>query len=191
MSEAPWFHGFRKMVFLLHDGVSLEEIKRQCVEENLLEMPKEDRSYRTFLYMVNRLNRLDDELIDLFCSSDLATQKLINLITVLWGDRLFFEFVNEVYREKVYLGYPELTLEDVNIFFRDKITQEPEMGTWKDTTYKRLRSAYFQFMTDANLLRKEKKKYFITPPLPDIALEKYLQRHEEERMLKAITGVRT
>ena len=190
MSEAPWFHEFKKMVFLKHENVAPEEIKRRCVEENLFGMPKEYRALRTYGYLLNRINEMDDPLIELFCSSDLATQKLINIITVILGDRLFFEFTNEVYKEKVLLGYSELSMSDVNVFFTDKSLQDEDMKGWKDTTFKRLRSGYFQFMTDANLLRKEKSRYFITPPVLDIALERYLQYNGKEQILKAITGVR-
>ena len=190
MSEAPWFHEFKKMVFLKHENVAPEEIKRRCVEENLFGMPKEYRALRTYGYLLNRINEMDDPLIELFCSSDLATQKLINFITVILGDRLFFEFTNEVYKEKVLLGYSELSMSDVNVFFTDKSLQDEDMKGWKDTTFKRLRSGYFQFMTDANLLRKEKSRYFITPPVLDIALERYLQYNGKEQILKAITGVR-
>ena len=190
MSEAPWFHEFKKMVFLKHENVAPEEIKRRCVEENLFGMPKEYRALRTYGYLLNRINEMDDPLIELFCSSDLATQKLLNFITVILGDRLFFEFTNEVYKEKVLLGYSELSMSDVNVFFTDKSLQDEDMKGWKDTTFKRLRSGYFQFMTDANLLRKEKSRYFITPPVLDIALERYLQYNGKEQILKAITGVR-
>ena len=102
----------------------------------------------------------------------------------------FFEFVNEVYKEKVLLGYSELGIPDVNVFFTDKSMQDEDMKSWKDTTFKRLRSGYFQFMTDANLLRKEKTRYYITPPVLDIALERYLEYNGKEQILKALTGVR-
>ena len=188
MSEAPWFHEFKKMLTLIHEGEALDEVKRLCVEENLFGMPKEYRALRTYGYLLNRVNQMDDTLIDLFCSSDLATQKLINFITVIQGDRLFFELINEVYREKALLGYSELDASDINVFFTDKSTQDEEMKNWKETTFKRLRSGYFQFMTDANLIRKDKSKYFITPPVIDIALERYLQYNGKEQILKAITG---
>lgn len=190
MSEAPWFLEFKKMVLLFHDGIDLEEIKRKCIEENLFGMPKEYRARRTYGYLLNRLNIMDEQLIDLFCSSDLATQKIINLVTVLKGDILFFEFVNEVYREKSIVGYTELSLEDANVFFSEKAAHDEGMSEWIETTFKRLRSSYFQFMVDANLLRKEKSKYYITPPILDIALERYLEYNGEGRLLKAITGVR-
>ncbi len=190
MSEAPWFHEFKKLILLAHDGVAPEEIKRRCVEENLFGMPKEYRAVRTYGYLVKRLKQLDEPLIELFCTSDLSTQKLINFIAVIMGDRLFFELINEVYKEKALLGYSEMAAADVNVFFTDKSMQNEDMKLWKDTTFKRLRSGYFQFMTDANLLRKEKTKYYITPPILDVALERYLQYNGKEHILKAITGVR-
>ena len=44
-------------------------------------------------------------------------------------------------------------------------------------------------MTDANLLTVEKKAKKITPPLLDVALERYLEANDEQAILKAITGV--
>ena len=188
MSEAPWFHEFKKMIQLKQQGVSQEEIKRRCLEENLFGMPKEYRSLRTYGYLINRINLVDDQLMEIFENSDLSTQKLINFITVLWTDRLFFELVNEVYRGKILIGYTELTINDVNVFMTDKASQDDEMKNWKDTTFRRLRSGYFQFMIDANLLRKEKNTFIITPPIMDIALERYLMDRGDERIISALTG---
>ena len=190
MSEAPWFHEFKKMIYLIHEGKSLDEIKTLCVKENLFGMPKEYRALRTYSYLLNRVNVMDEQLIDLFCSSDLATQKLINFITIILGDRLLYELINEVYKEKVFLGYSELSVSDINVFFTDKCTQDEEMKEWKDTTFKRLRSGYLQFMTDANLLQKGRGVYYVTPPILDISLERYLQYSGKEHILKAITGGR-
>lgn len=140
-------------------------------------------------YIVNRLKMMDDALVQLFMSSDLATQKLINLIAILRADRLFFEFVYEVYREKVILGIDCLEEADVNVFFTRKETQSDLIAGWKESTKKHLRSCYLNFMTDANLLTIIEKKKSITPPILDIALERYLKSVDEEAMIKALTGV--
>ena len=132
---------------------------------------------------------MDDRLVELFCSSDLATQKLINLVTILRTDRLFFEFVYEVYREKVILGTSIMEDTDVNVFFTKKEAQSDLIAGWKDSTKKHLRSCYLNFMTDANLLTVIDKKKTITPPILDIALERYLQSENEEVLVKALTGV--
>ena len=150
---------------------------------------KEYRALRMIGYIITRVKAMDDRLVELFCSSDLATQKLINLVTILRTDRLFFEFVYEVYREKVILGTSIMEDTDVNVFFTKKEAQSDLIAGWKDSTKKHLRSCYLNFMTDANLLTVIDKKKTITPPILDIALERYLQSENEEVLVKALTGV--
>ena len=175
---------------LLNTIISLEEeIKKMCIEENLFGAAKEYRAKRIYGYIWNRAKRLDKTLIDLFCTSDLATQKVINLIAILRSDRLFFEFMFEVYREKNILGIPIIEDADVNIFFKNKEIQSEDIAAWTDGTKRRLRSIYFNYLTDANLLTVVEKKKTITPPILDIALERYLEACGESVIIKAITGV--
>lgn len=189
MSQSFWFLEFKKAVKLRQDGLGYDEIKKKCIEENLFGAATENRVKRMAGYIVNRLKVMDDALVQLFMSSDLATQKLINLIAILRADRLFFEFVYEVYREKVILGIDCLEDADVNVFFTRKETQSDLIAGWKESTKKHLRSCYLNFMTDANLLTVMEKKKSITPPILDIALERYLKSVDEEAMIKALTGV--
>ena len=63
---------------------------------------------------------MDEALTALFLAADLKTQKLINLMMFLVSDRLFFEFVNEVYREKIQLGQMVLEDQDGNVFISRK-----------------------------------------------------------------------
>lgn len=189
MSQSFWFLEFKKVVRLRQEGLSYDEIKKKCVEENLFGAAKEYRALRMAGYIITRIKTMDDTLIELFCSSDLATQKIINLITILRTDRLFFEFVYEVYREKVILGIECIEDADVNVFFTRKETQSELIAGWKESTKKHLRSCYLNFMTDANLLTVVEKKRIITPPIMDVALERYLKAMGEEAMVKALTGV--
>lgn len=189
MSQSFWFLEFKKAMKLRQEGLGYDEIKKKCIEENLFGAATENRVKRMAGYIVNRLKAMDDALIELFVSSDLATQKLINLITILRTDRLFFEFLYEVYREKVILGIACLEDADVNVFFTRKETQSDVIAGWKDSTKKHLRSCYLSFMADANLLTIIEKKKTITPPILDIALERYLKSVDEEAMIKALTGV--
>ena len=140
-------------------------------------------------YIWNRAKRLDKTLIDLFLTSDLATQKIINLLTILRSDRLFFEFMFEVYREKNILGLREIEDADLNIFFKNKEIQSEDIANWSDNTKRRLRSIYVNYLTDANLITVVDKKRMITPPILDIALERYLNDCGDGAIIKAITGV--
>ena len=189
MSQSFWFLEFKKVVKLRQEGMAFDDIKKKCVEENLFGAAREYRALRMAGYIITRVKAMDETLVDLFCNSDLATQKLINLVTILRTDRLFFEFVYEIYREKVILGVDTMEDADVNVFFTRKETQSELIAGWKDSTKRHLRSCYLNFMTDANLLTVMDKKKLITPPILDIALERYLQSIGEEVMVKALTGV--
>lgn len=189
MSQSFWFIETKKVIKLIHDGKSEEEIKKICIEENLFGAAKEYRAKRIYGYIWNRIKKLDSTLLEFFNDADLATQKIINLIAILRSDRLFFEFVFEVYREKNIIGTQVLEDADVNIFFKNKEIQSEDIAAWKDTTKRKLRQVYFNYLTDANLLTVVDKKRTITPPILDIALERYLEACGDGAIVKAITGV--
>lgn len=190
MAQAVWFIEFKKVVQLISAGKTREEIRRACVEENLFGAPNPYRSGRMFGYLTNRAAAMDAELLELFLHSDMNTQKIINLICILKTDRLFSEFVYEVYREKTYLGIDSISLGDISTFFHNKANQNERIGTWNESTFKRLRTCYTRALCEAGLVTTENKKDFrITPPLLDLSLEQYLTKSNQTAILKAITGV--
>ena len=186
ISQSFWFIEMKKIIKLIDEGKSEEEIKNLCISENLFGAAKEYRAKRIYGYIWNRAKKLDKTLIDLFVNSDLATQKIINLVAILRTDRLFFEFMFEVYREKNILGIPVVEESDVNIFFNNKEVQNDDIAEWTDGTKRRV---YFNYLTDANLLSIVEKQKTITPPILDIALERYLEACGDGAIVKAITGV--
>ena len=104
VSQSFWFIEMKKLLKLISDGMSEQEIKKICLEENLFGAAKEYRAKRIYGYLWNRAKNIDSVLANLFMDSDVATQKIINLIAIIKGDRLFFEFLYEIYREKAFLG---------------------------------------------------------------------------------------
>lgn len=189
VSQSFWFVEFKRCLLLLKEGNSLDSIKSLVAHDNLFGAPNEYRAKRMCGYLSRRIRHIDSEALELFFSSDLATQKLINLICVIYDDRLFFEFINEVYRDKIILGAEYLETSDARSFFNNKEVQSETVASWTDTTKKRLRSSYINFLTDANLLTADKNKRRITPPLLDIMLERYLEKKGEGMIVKAFTGV--
>lgn len=188
ISQSFWFVEFKKYLNLLLQGYTPAQIKDMVIQENIFASPNPSRARRIFGYISSRATNIDKEGIDLFFSSDLTTQKLLNLICIIRKDRLFFEFINEVYREKVILGANTLEISDANVFFRNKEVQSDIVAGWADGTKKRMRSCYFNFLADANLLTITDKKKIITPAILDMSLEHYLKANGEVSIIKAITG---
>lgn len=190
VSQSFWFVEFKGIVKLIESGRTDDEIKTLCLEENFFGASKEYRAKRIYGYIWNRVKQMDEAMIKLFVESDLATQKIINLICILKMDRLFFEFIYEVYREKAILGFDKIEDVDMNIFFNEKEIQNADIANWKGATKKRLRNIYTNYMIDANLLTLENNEKKITIPILDIALERHLKATGGEVLVKALTGVR-
>ena len=188
MSQSFWFQECRQFIELLRENKTETELKMIVIEENLFGAPNEYRAKRMYGYISNRVKSVESGLLKIFLLSDIETQKLIILIATIRKDKLFFEFLYEVYREKIILGENQIGIADVDKFFIYKETQNDELLSWQDTTKKRVQSAYLTFMTEANLLRSNKKIRTITPPLVDMRLEKYLRINGETAILKALTG---
>ena len=189
MSQCFWFIEMKKMIQLKAAGKTDEEIKQECLENNLLGAVKEYRAKRMFGYLWNRINLLDEELIRLFLEGYIITQKLVNLIGILRGDKLFFEFVYEVYREKAILGQLKIEDVDTNLFFRNKENQSPVIENWNESTKKKLKNFYLCSLADAGLLKVEKKDREITLPIVDKQLATHLITCGDKALLIAITGV--
>lgn len=189
VSESFWFIEFKEYLKRIRSNTPLEDIKKEIIDNNLFGLPNENRARRTFGYLKKRASSLDTEAVELFFNSDLSTQKLINLIAVIRSSRIFFEFINEVYREKIRLGIEYIEKTDANIFFRNKEIQSDDIAEWTDVTKKRISNSFTTLMTEANLLTLRDKKKYVTPPVLDTELEKYLERNGEIDIVKALTGV--
>ena len=80
MAQAFWFNELKQYLNLIKDGYSTEDIKKEVIEENLFGAPNEYRAKRMYGYMSKRASVIEDNLLNIFFTSDLATQKIINLI---------------------------------------------------------------------------------------------------------------
>jgi hypothetical protein len=185
-----WLSEFRKVVNLINQGKSLKEIRALNLEENIFAAPTQDRAIQIFNTVSNRVKSLDQSFYLQFEQSDIATQKIINLIAIMMTDRLFFDFVYEVYREKLIIGNDELTDSDIRIFFNNKQLQSEKVAQWTDYTLKRLGTCYKTMLMEAGLTDRSSGNRNILKPILDLRLEQCLKDNGMEWILQALTGVR-
>lgn len=188
VAESFWFVEFKMIMRLRNEGKSWEEIKYLCLNENIFGISKKIRTVRMFGYLKQRVDNMEKELIDIFMKMDLNSQKILNLISIAEKNKLFFEFLYEVYRGKILLGDEELTHSDINIFFKNKQEQDLEVASWTDVTLKRLKGTYINFLIDAGLLTRIDKQIKMTPPIIDIEIENFMNSNGKHQYIKALTG---
>lgn len=184
-----WFLEFRKIIILLSEGNSLANIKQMNIEANIFAAPTEGRAKQIFNTVSVRVRSLDESVYGQFVNSDISTQKIIALIAVMNTDTLFFDFMYEVYREKVILGNEELQDSDLRVFFKNKQVQCERVAGWKEYTLKRLGACYKTFLVEAGVVRRGGSETRIVKPVLDFTLEKYLIDNGMEQFVYALTGV--
>jgi len=185
-----WFMEFRKVVSLRIEGKSWEEIKTMNAKENIFGAPTSLRATQTFNTVSARVKSLDESFYPIFESCDLASQKLFALVAAMTYDVLFGELVYELVREKMIIGSNELADSDLRIFFKDKQQQSEKAATWTEATIKKLMVSYKSMLYEAGVTNKAKNVREIYKPLPDPAMERWMQDQGLTYQLKAITGVR-
>ena len=93
----------KKAAILLKSGLKLNELKIKSQEDNIFQVASEARMRELASIITTRLKVLDEYLIDKIENSNIETSKIIVLYAIIKTDRLFFEFMNEVYKEKLLL----------------------------------------------------------------------------------------
>mgnify|MGYP000971716015 FL=1 len=93
----------KKAATLIKQGITVKDIKNKSIEENIFQLESESRKKEVASIIVARLKDLDKFIIDKISEGNVETSKILVLYAIIKTDRLFFEFMNEVYKEKLLL----------------------------------------------------------------------------------------
>ena len=116
------------------------------------------------------------------------SSKLFVIISILRNDKLFFEFVHEVFREHILLGNYALKQSDFDIFFMNKSNQSKIIGNWTEETVNRVQRQYRFLLKEAGLIEKDDNEYKIIIPFIDYRLKDLMIKENLTPYLNAITG---
>lgn len=183
-----WFMETRETARLLQEH-SLSEVRDIVLQENIYQQNTQERVISEFGCIKGRIEAVPKEMVELLLTTDVNTAKLITLISAMAADRMLFELVYEVIREKLRLGDNEFKDADLNIFFGRKQEQEEMVASWTEATVKKLKSTYTRFLKEAGILSIDDKKVKrISRPYIEDELRTVLLRNNMQDYLCALTG---
>ena len=189
-SNLLWFVETKETIRMLQDA-DFEAVKEKIISENLYQQKAENRRARQFNCIYKRISALPESLQREIVKSDLQTAKLIVLISVMLTDRLFFELIYEVYREKLRYAEEEIKESDINIFFQAKADQNEKIAQWSEVGVRTLKQTYLKYMQEAGLLKSEEKdSKIVSKPYIEDRLRQELMANHMEKYLYALTGER-
>lgn len=144
---------FKQVAFLKNDGLTESEIRSKVIDENIFQYDKTTSIKRAIPYIIKRVNALDDSLRIFVLNEPVEVAKCINLYGIMKTDQLFFEFMNEVVREKLAANDYTLEKKDINVFFSYKAEQNSFLASWSDSTVQRLKQSYRKVLVETGILK--------------------------------------
>ena len=185
-----WFIEIKETIKLYKEH-GWDKTKKIVVEENIYQQKAKDRITSEFGCIKRRIEALPEDIQEYMLRADLSTAKLIALIANMSIDRMFFEVMYELYREKIRLDESEITVIQVDNLFEEKAKQNDYVNSWTEATSKKLRQMYLKAMADAGVIRKESlNSRIITKPYIEQELRDLLIKNGMESYLYALTGER-
>ena len=178
----------KKAANLYLEGFSLDDIKQKALDENIFLLNSKNRIKEIASTISERLQALDETLLHKLTKGNLETSKQIALYAILKTDRLFFEFMQEVYREKYLIKDYIITDKDFSIFFREKAEQDRRVAGWTDYTFYKLKQVYKGVLIEAGFVKKNNKNIEIIRPLMEQDIIDYLNKKGEGIYLQAMIG---
>ena len=179
----------KKAVSLINKGIEINDIKKLSLEDNIFQLESEARKKEVASIIVTRLKGLDKQTIYKIENSNIETSKVLVLIAILKNDRLFFEFINEVYKEKILLKDLFIRDKDFGTFFQNKIEQSEKVASWTKYTFKKLKQVYIRILFESGLIANQKGAREIKIPIIENEVKDYLYSIGDKVYLNAILGI--
>lgn len=182
------FKETKKAAELINKGFKEFEIKEKAKKDNIFQVNTETRRSEIASIVLQRLKAIDDFLIEKIVNADIETSKQIVIYSIMKTDRLFFEFMYEVFREKILLRDFTLQDKDFNIFFDRKKEQSERVASWDDYTFYKLKQVYIRILFEAGFIKNQKKDREIAKPIIEEDVTYHLKEIGDTKYLNALIG---
>lgn len=179
----------KKASSLINRGLSIEEIKGKSLEDNIFQLESEARKKEVASIITARLKSIDEHIIYSIENSNIETSKVLVLYAILKTDRLFFEFINEVYKEKILLKDLFIRDKDFGVFFQNKREQSEKVASWSEYTFKKLKQVYIRILFESGLIVNQKGDKEIIVPIIENEIKEYLYSIGDKVYINAVLGI--
>lgn len=178
----------KKAAALMKQGINIEDIKSKSLKDNIFQLESEARKKEVASIITARLKDLDEYIIEKISEGNIETSKILVIYAIIRTDRLFFEFMNEVYKEKLLLRDLFLRDKDFSMFFQNKREQSEKVASWTEYTFKKLKQVYVRILFEGGLIKNQKGDREIYAPILEREVKEHLYKIGDKIYLDAIIG---
>jgi hypothetical protein len=168
-------------------GINDQDIKKIVIENNLFQYKTIKSVAKRLGAVIERLEILDDELIQMLVNSSNETGRLVALYSIMKTDFMFFEFMQEVVCERYKSLQPQLNKAVIQNFLDIKAEQSERVSNFTDATITKLKQVYIKVLIEAGYI-KDKVKLEIEPLIIGSRLSEHLKAIGDREYLNAMLG---
>ncbi len=145
----------KQVLRLKEQGLSDKEVREKVFEENYFQYKVQNSAKRSLPSVLRRANTLDETLRKMVLEEPLEVGKMINLYAIMKTDRLFFEFMDEVIREKLQANDYLLEKKDMNTYFTYKSEQDEKVASWTEKTVDKLKQVFMKLLFETGIVKNK------------------------------------
>lgn len=140
---------------------------------------KAETSRRSFREIRNRLIQLTSDQLEILAEGSLIQQKQIAFLAVCKHYIFIKDFVIEVLWDKTMVFNYQINESDFNSFINRKISQQPELELFSETTLKKAKQVLFHILEQVGIINNTKDK-MIQPQLLDASILKAIAQDDPQ-----------
>lgn len=178
----------KKLSRLVLKGFNEVELLQKVVDENIFQVKTPRRRREIASTISSRLKVLDHFLLEKIITANLETGKVLVLYAILKTDRLFYEFMNEVFYEKHLVMDMFLTDRDFSSFFETKRQQSETVDNWREYTFYKLTQVFIRILFEAGLIKNQKGSREIIRPTIDFDVKNHLTEIGDSHYVAILAG---
>jgi len=170
----------RTAKIVMGNKYSREELIKMIKDNGIIEYNTEYNFNKKFLSIYKRLNKLDDFLITKLAEESPDIGKFINLFSIVLNEKIFYDFFNEVIKEKYFLLDYYISNDEFISFMNEKEEQEEEIKNWSSETKRKIIVKIKAFLVESGYLAKTDTEFKIIRPLiPDDIISNIEQKYNK------------
>ena len=189
--EYFWFPETRQAIQeIVNNNMDIENLDELSSNENFFNAISKNRAKETARGVIRRLKVADNTFFSFFITQSVEYQKLLVLILMMIDNRTVFEFMNDVFKEKLILG--DMTITDGNVigFIHTIQGQDTKAAEWSDSSVKKLRSSLKGYLRESGLAVTDGRNLKIVRPILDQSFNEFLKQQSLDIITKIFAGER-
>lgn len=186
-----WLQEMRLAVnAVVNDGIDVQKLRELSDSENFFSAASKARAKEIAQSIIRRMTVVEDRFFPYFLSSSIEEQKLLNMVMIMLEDRTVYEFMNEVYKEKLIKGESVITDAEILGFIHDIQGRDSKAAKWTDPSMKKCRSCIKGFLSDGGLATHEYRQMSIERPILTQSLIDFLRSEDYAEIANIFAGER-